>query len=264
MTDDVIDHYGTDGVEDTRLRRSPHGRLEFVRTQELIRRHLPDRGLRILDVGGATGIHAGWLAAAGHEVQVIDPVPSHVTAAAQLPGVTAQVGDARSLDVPDHSVDVVMLMGPLYHLTEAADRARALTEAARTLRPGGLLVAAVISRYLSLMEMGSNGQLTAEAEPSLRTVLTNGSYDGHVGFLPSHFHTATELTAEIQAAGFPTPIAYGVEGPTWPALDTAGLPAFDTLIDGAARCARLVEQDPNLINASAHILAFAHTPEAIS
>jgi SAM-dependent methyltransferase len=139
LTDGVIDHYGTDGFEDTRLRRTPHGRIEYVRTQELIRRHLPGAGSRILDVGGATGIHAAWLAADGHQVHVVDPVPTHVAAAAQLPGVTAAVGDARSLEAADASFDVVMLMGPLYHLTEPADRTRALTEASRVLRPGRLV-----------------------------------------------------------------------------------------------------------------------------
>ncbi|GAA0563541.1 class I SAM-dependent methyltransferase [Paractinoplanes ferrugineus] len=260
MSDDLVDHYGTDGFEDTRLRRSAHGRLEYLRTQELIRRHLPSAaGLRILDVGGATGIHAAWLAADGHKVHVVDPVPTHVSAARHLPGVTAQVGDARSLDVPATTYDVVMLMGPLYHLTSSTDRAQALSEARRVLRPGGLLVAAGISRYLSLLELGTTGRLTADLEPSLRTALSTGSYDGHVGFLPSHFHTADQLQSEIASAGFPTPTVYGVEGPTWPSLDVAGLPAFDTLVDAALRCARLVEQDPALINASAHFLAFTET-----
>jgi hypothetical protein len=57
-------------------------------------------------------------------------------------------------------------------------------------------------------------------------------------------------------------VVYGVEGPAWPSLDVAGLSAFDVLVDGAVRCARLVEQDPNLINASAHFLAFTQTPGA--
>jgi SAM-dependent methyltransferase len=260
MSDELIAHYGADGFEDTRLRRTPHGKLEFLRTQELVRRRLPSAGLNILDVGGATGIHAEWLADDGHRVHVVDPVPAHVTAAAQLPGVTAQVGDARSLDAVDHSIDVVLLFGPLYHLTDAEDRARALTEALRVLRPGALLVAAGISRYLSLLELGNNGRLSADVERSLRTVIETGSYDGHVGFLQSHFHTASELTGEVRAAGFEDATAYGVEGPTWPALDMAGLGAFDDLVDAAVRCARLVEQDPRMIDASAHFLVFAQAP----
>ncbi|GIM97307.1 class I SAM-dependent methyltransferase [Paractinoplanes toevensis] len=261
MSDDLIEHYGTDGIEDSRLRRSGHGRLEFLRTQELIRRRLPaPTGLRVLDVGGATGIHAAWLAADGHSVHVVDPVPAHVLEASQLPGVTAEVGDARTLTATDDSVDVVLLLGPLYHLTEPASRAVALSEAVRVLRPGGLLVAAGISRYLSLLEVGTNGRLTADTEQSLRTVIDTGSYDGHVGFTQAHFHTADELRAELQAAVRSEVTVYGVEGPAWPSLDNAGPAAFDELVNAALRCARLVEQDPNLINASAHFLAFTRTP----
>ena len=257
MNCELAEHYGTDGVEDTRLRRSPHGRLEYLRTQELIRRWLPASGLRVLDVGGATGVHAAWLAADGHSVHVVDPVPAHVQAAAARLGVTAQLGDARSLDAPDHSVDVVLLLGPLYHLTDSTDRARALDEAVRVLRPGGLLAAAGISRYLSLLEIGSDGRLTATLEPSVRTVIASGKYDGHVGFVPAHFHTADELRAEVQAAGLTDVTVYGVEGPAWPALDAVGLPAFDDRVEAAMRCARLVERDPLIINSSAHILALA-------
>lgn len=103
-------------------------------------------------------MHARWLAADGYEVHLVDPVPAHVEAAAALPGVSAELGDARQLSAQDRSADVVLLLGPLYHLTEPADRARALTEAQRVLRPGGLVAAAAISRYLSLLEAGTTGR----------------------------------------------------------------------------------------------------------
>lgn len=68
MASELVEHYGVECFEDTRLRRSPHGRLEFLRTQELIRRLLPVAGARILDIGGGTGVHAAWLAADGKSV----------------------------------------------------------------------------------------------------------------------------------------------------------------------------------------------------
>jgi ubiquinone/menaquinone biosynthesis C-methylase UbiE len=249
MADDLIAHYGDGSTEQSRLDRSPHGRLEFRRTQELLRRHLTRPGARILDVGGGTGVHAAWLAADGHEVHVLDVVPAHV--------VTADVGDARFLPAADGSVDAVLLFGPLYHLVSAVDRAAALAEAARVLRPGGQLFAAGISRYLSLMEKGANGSLTAGVEPVLRRALATGDHDERLSFVTAHFHTADELRAEVTAAGLGDIEVYGVEGPVWPALDQAGLGAFDDLVDAAVRCARLVETDPALVNASAHLLAVA-------
>ncbi|WP_199841132.1 MULTISPECIES: class I SAM-dependent methyltransferase [Actinomycetes] len=219
----LVEHYGTETTESARLVRSPHGRLEFLRTQELVRRAIPPTGQRVLDVGGATGVHARWLAADGHSVHVVDPVPRHVAEAAEIEGVTAEVGDARTLPWPENSADVVLLMGPLYHLTDSGDREQALAEARRVLRPGGIVVAAAISRYLSVMETGTNGQLTEELTPAVRALIDTGRYDGHVGFVPAHFHTADELRDELETAGLNRISVYGVEGPAWPALDVAGI-----------------------------------------
>jgi len=250
-------HYRDETDENSRLTRSPHGRLEFLRTQELVRRVLPPPLRTVLDIGGATGVHARWLAADGYAVHVVDPVPGHVAAASEIDGVTAEIGDARALTWPDDSADVVLLMGPLYHLTEPADRARALAEARRVLRPGGLLFAAAISRYLSAMEAGTTGRLAEQMGPGIETVIATGQYDAHVGFVPAHFHTADELRDELRTAGWEGISVYGVEGPSWPALDIAGLAEFDAHKDAALSCARLLEQDPLLINASAHFLAVA-------
>lgn len=92
----------------------------------------------------------------------------------------------------------------------------------------------------------------------LLTVIDTGRYDGHLGFVAAHFHTAAELRAEVESAGFADVTVYGVEGPSWPALDVAGIAEFDTRRDAALRAARLVERDPLLINASAHLLAITH------
>lgn len=97
---EVREHYESEVVEAERLTRGA-GRLEFLRTQEIIRRHLPPGPLTILDVGGGAGAHAAWLADDGHTVHVVDPMPNHVAAAERLVGtgrrITAEVGDARSL-----------------------------------------------------------------------------------------------------------------------------------------------------------------------
>ncbi len=253
---DLATHYATGPDEARRLTRTPHGRLEFLRTRELIRRFLPPRA-RVLDAGGGTGVHAAWLAADGHEVHLLDPVPAHAGQARRHPGVTAVVADARALPVAGSRCDAVLLLGPLYHLVERADRARALAEARRVLRPGGLLVAAGISRYLSLLETATAGTLTPDREERIRAVITTGAYDGHAGFVPTHWHTATELHGEVLDAGFTGTAVFGVEGPAWPALDVAGLDRFDDLAEPALRAARIAERDPHLIDTSAHLLAFA-------
>jgi len=101
----------------------PSGRLELARTQEIILRGLGDPPLDILDVGGGPGTYAAWLADLGHRVHLVDPVALHVDQASTAHAdVTAEQGDARSLNRSDASADVVLLLGPLYHLVDQADR----------------------------------------------------------------------------------------------------------------------------------------------
>ncbi len=111
--DDIHAFYRDRYDEDQRLVRSGHGRLEFARTQELLRRHLPPPPGRILDVGGGTGAHARWLAADGYDVHLIDPVPEHVRQALDNGGGhTAAVGDAHSLKQGNGLADATLLLGP--------------------------------------------------------------------------------------------------------------------------------------------------------
>lgn len=132
MLDPRIDEFYRDRYrEEDRLSRTAHGQLEFLRTQELLRRHLPPAPARVLDVGGGPGVHARWLAEDGHVVHLVDPVARHVEQAAARHGVTAALGDARALDQDDGSVDATLLLGPLYHLVDPADRLAALREAVR-------------------------------------------------------------------------------------------------------------------------------------
>jgi ubiquinone/menaquinone biosynthesis C-methylase UbiE len=118
--------------------------LERVRTWELLGRHLPPPPAVVLDIGGAAGVYALPLAARGYQVHLIDPMARHVEQARCASGAqpatplaSATVGDARQLDWPDASVDVAMLLGPLYHLTDRPDRIRALAEARRCYAPRG-------------------------------------------------------------------------------------------------------------------------------
>ena len=141
----LIEFYTDRFDESTRLSR-PDGRLEFMRIQELLRSVLPPAPARVLDVGGATGVHAAWLAQDGYEVELIDIVPAHVRRARELARTlsrrfAATLGDARSLAQEDASCDACLLLGPLYHLVRPEDRARALSEAVRVTRPQGVVVA---------------------------------------------------------------------------------------------------------------------------
>jgi SAM-dependent methyltransferase len=250
------------GVERSRLSANARGRLEFLRVRELLRPLLPPPPARVLDVGGATGAHARWLAADGHAVTVVDVLSEHVEVA-RGDGLDARVGDARDLADADASADAVLLMGPLYHLVERADRLRALGEARRVLRPGGLLAAVVITRHSALLALGARGGLDRPTVAAIRPTFRHGRHDGRVSFTDAHFHTADEAVAELREAGLADVAVRAVEGPLWPVVQVAGDgPAGDALLDSALAAARVTEDDPALFAASTHLLVSGHRPTA--
>lgn len=257
---EMLEYYRVRAEETNRLRRSRHGRLEFVRTQELLRRHLPNHSVTVADVGGGPGVHAGWLAEDGHRVFLLDPVPEHVDAASRLPGVDAVVGDARELPWAENSVDAVVMLGPLYHLTERGDRLGALREAIRITRPGGIVASAAISRYLPTLELAGLGELTHEAMTGALGLLSTGDHEGDsAGFPQAHFHLAAELEDETREAGLLEVVVYGVEGPMVAALDNASDERASAVFDSAVRCAQALERDEAVINVSSHLLAVGRT-----
>ena len=254
---DLLAFYTQRYEEDARLRATPHGRLEYVRTRELVERFLPPPPGRILDVGGGTGIHAQWLAEAGYAVRLLDLVPAHVEAAAALPDVEASLGDARDLPEADGTADAVLLLGPLYHLLARDDRLAALREARRVARPGAPVFAGAVSRHTPVLDYAAEGHLDAEKAALAREVIATGRYEGRFGFTDAYFHTPDELAGEARAAGFEAVDVFAVQGPMWTVLDAYGMDRFEEMLPAALLCARATEQDPAIIAASSHLLAVA-------
>ncbi|RKN03154.1 class I SAM-dependent methyltransferase [Streptomyces radicis] len=251
-------------TEADRLTSSADGQLELLRTQELLRRGLPSPPASVLDVGGGPGTHARWLIEDGYHVRLVDPVPRHVEQArALVPGCAAELGDARMLAAEDASYDVVLLLGPLYHLIDAADRRRALREAYRVLRPGGLLAAAGINRYASLFEHTAFAHLhKPSVRDSIASILASRIHDGKKAFTAAYFHSGEDLRNEVSEAGFADAQVFGVEGPAWALLKateqhTGESVADSDLFASALTAARLAEPYPELLAASSHLLSMA-------
>ncbi|MFE5239929.1 MULTISPECIES: class I SAM-dependent methyltransferase [unclassified Streptomyces] len=260
-----IEHFYSQVVdEDTRLRTSADGRLELIRTQEILRRFYPSSPARVLDVGGGSGIHAEWLVEDGYAVKLIDPIARHVEQASKI--CSAELGDARHLDEADASYDAVQVLGPLYHLPAPEDRRSALSEARRVVKPGGIVAAAAINRYASLFEHVAYAHLhTDRIHASVSKILETAVYDGVRGFTLSYFHRAEELVAELAAAGIQDVQVFGIEGPAWSLVKAVeqqpGDGPTDDLIASAMAAARMAEPYPELLAASSHLLAVGRAPD---
>ncbi|MFE7838704.1 class I SAM-dependent methyltransferase [Streptomyces sp. NPDC057474] len=257
---EIVRFYTETIDEADRLSTTADGHLEMVRTQELLRRHLPPPPARILDVGGGPGTHARWLVADGYDVHVVDPISRHLTQAERA-GATVELGDARNLTAEDASYDVVLLLGPLYHLPDRTDRDRALAEAHRVLKPGGLLAAAGINRYASLFEHTAFAHLHKQPlRESISGILATQIHDGKKAFTKAYFHSGAQLLDEVTTADFTNTQVYGIEGPAWSLLAATerhtGKPLTDSpLFESALTAARMAEPYPELLAASSHLLA---------
>jgi SAM-dependent methyltransferase len=263
---DMISHY-TETPEDDRL-RSGWGALELARTQELIRRYLPPPPRTILDIGGGAGTYSAWLGSLGYRTHLIDVVPRHIESARRIGEIAfAEIGDARGLGCANQSVDAVLLLGPLYHLTERSDRVRALKEAGRVLRPGGPVFAAAISRFGSLLDGLTRGFID---DPAFRPILGRDLRDGQHRnptekpeyFTTAFFHRPEQLRAEMAEAGFSSVELFAVEGPGYLAKDFEARWADPARRKILLDLLRQVEQEEILLGVSSHWLAVARLSPA--
>ena len=90
-------------------------------------------------------------------------------------------------------------------------------------------------------------------------MLSTGVHDPTLGFTEAFFHTAAQLQQEVAEAGFADVRVVGIEGPVWTIVDAPGDDA-DAWFDSALRCAQLTENYAELVDASAHLMAFTTVP----
>jgi SAM-dependent methyltransferase len=256
----IVEYYSERYREDLRLAARPQARLERTRTVELLHELLPPPGAAVLDVGGGPGEYARVLVTAGYRVRLLDLVPGHVAQArAGEPPVEAEVADARALPEADGAYDATLLLGPLYHLTDPAERVRALAEAARVTRPGGCVLAAAISRFAGPLDFVATGRMNDAMMADARKLITDGRNDPRIGFTHAYFHRADELAGECAAAGLTDVVVHGVEGPAWLAAEAAATgPLADVVYDSALAVARVYSAEPTQVPASSHLLAVGY------
>jgi SAM-dependent methyltransferase len=263
---DAIHAYYELGLEHARL-DSGVGMVEFERTKEIIVRHLPAPPCVVADVGGGPGRYALWLAGVGYSVRHRDLVPLHVeqvAAAAAGCDVETAVGDATRLELVDHSVDAVLLLGPLYHLQRRRDRMRALGEARRIVRPGGPVFVAAISRWAARIYGVLDEQLYRQF-PNIGDELEHVERIGtlpplYPGSFTGYGHRPSQLAREVRSAGLELVDLVAVEGPTALLHDLPERMRDPLDAQVVLDTARALERVPELLGIGPHLLATARRP----
>ena len=252
------------GVEVGRLHRGL-GLIEFARTKEILLEELPPPPATIYDIGGAYGEYAFFLAEKGYEVHLFDLAEEHIRmakAAENAPLLAdAAVADARCIPRGDATADAILLFGPLYHITVAAERARCLAECRRLLKPGGKLFAAGITCFSTALKYTEcydwRPALDDDAyyhmiESTVRTGLHRGNEIGLV-----YFHRPEEHRAEITAAGFAHAELRGVIGPAWIVRNVDEIWPDPVKREAILRIVRLLEREESLMGFSTHFITLA-------
>ena len=143
--------------EDCRL-ASRHGAVEFLTTMRYIEKYLKPND-RILEIGAGTGRYSHALARRGYQVDAVELVEHNIEVFQKntLANETISVVQGNALDLsafPDNQYDITLLLGPLYHLYNEADKQQAIREAVRVTRRGGVIFAAYVISDGCLLDEG--------------------------------------------------------------------------------------------------------------
>ncbi len=261
--DPVRGYYEARGESEWHRLANPYeGAIEQEVHRRAFEELLPASG-RVLDLGGGPGRWTIWLAQRGYRVVLGDLSPRMLEIARrELAEAGVEAESVLELDAcdlerfPDRSFDAVLALGPFYHLVDAADRERAAGEIRRVLRPGGLLLATVMTRYAwllgVLLESGSSRL------DDVRRLLDKGVYrNPEPGrFTEAYLYWPAEVAPFFEGLGFDT-IRLLASQSILNLLqeEVAGLherdpEAYRALLDIAAGAAA----DPSILGLSGHLL----------
>lgn len=150
----LTEYYGNYD-EDGRL-ASRHGSVEFLTTMRYIEKYLKP-GMRILEIGAATGRYSHTLARRGYRVEAVELIAHNIDLfrANTQPGedVSVRQGNAKDLSFfGDETFDMTLLLGPMYHLFTVQEQKQALVEALRVTKRGGLLFTAYCGNDATMVQ----------------------------------------------------------------------------------------------------------------
>lgn len=249
--------------EETRLNKGM-GVFEFERIKSLVEKYVPPTSSKIIDVGGGTGKYSEWLSKKGHEVYLIEPVLKHIQIAKDRASKLKNkyfvyLGEARNLNFPDNFADIIILHGPLYHLQKKEDREKAIREAKRVVKIGGIILGFSINYTAStlvglLQGLIHKGTFFNMCKEELTTGIHNPPDDFPWLLAEAYYHKPNELKDEFVKQDLTYINIYAVEGMAWLDKDY-----FLNLLDMKKRktlmeLIQITENDSYLLPFSPHMM----------
>ena len=199
MKNPVVESY-ENYREENRLTTNNARRIEFLTTVRIFEEHFGQQQ-KILDCAAGTGVYAFHLAEQGHQLTATDITPRHIDVIREqlkekAYSMETAVLDARDLSCfEDESFDVVLNMGPFYHLLTEADREQCMKECLRVLKKGGLLVTAYIPRFYVFQYVAMQDSKYLDARLAKQLISTGELHhdDEKCFWTDTYYSTAEEM-----------------------------------------------------------------------
>ncbi|MDR7856762.1 class I SAM-dependent methyltransferase [Tissierella sp.] len=191
-------------------------KIEFDITKRYLDEYLTGENLEIFDIGGGPGRYSIYLAGKGHSVSLLDLSSRNIEVAKEKSAERGIVledyihGNALELSKYEQKYDVILLMGPLYHLIKESDRRAALEGALRLLKANGIIVASFISNYAPIQDY-LKGLYPIESVDELLGYLKDGENQVDKGFTTAYFTDYKEAKDLMSSFGLTEIVFAGVE-----------------------------------------------------
>ncbi len=239
-------------------------KLEFDITKRYLDMYIKDDSLKIFDIGGGPGRYSIHLAKKGHDVSLLDLSSKNIAEAREKTeelGIQLRDyihGNALNLGSYDRDYDVVLLMGPLYHLVKEEDRVECVKQALDRLKPGGLIVTSFISNYAPILDY-LKGLHEPENIEDLLKYVKNGVNDNPIAFTTAYFSSSDEAMDLMNSFSLEKLAFAGVESALISKekeLNELGQEAYEKWLD----ISFALSQDSKLLGTSEHYLYIGRKP----
>lgn len=191
-------------------------KIEFDITKRYLDDFIRGEKLEIFDIGGGPGRYAMHLAERGHKVTLMDLSKKNLEVAKRKAiekGITLAGyihGNALDLEEIKKQYDVVLLMGPLYHLVKEPERRKAVEGALKLLKPAGIMIVTFISSYAPLQDHLLN-LYPIESVKGILDFLQNGENKEGKGFTTAYFTKPNEAREFMDSCGLKELTFAGIE-----------------------------------------------------